>query len=212
MVLLAPPSRAVARAGAAAGGAPDETPQQVPAIILTVAVPGVLLENGHRPLLEARLEHGRHRLLDDVLSAVRPDPVDARVRGLADDVGERHDGPELGARALLAVAVAPSRGGEAEVVQALGFRVERGAFGDVLDDLTHELCLFGHHLEEAAVVGAVAIGRRPEVFAAPVRPLQACLRPLPDSLALVLREASEHLEDEPAAGAGGIYGLGGALQ
>src|SRR5215218_2565624 len=139
MVLLAPPSRAVARAGTAAGGAADETSQQVPAIILPVAVPEVLLENGHRPLLEARLEHGRHGLLDDVLAAVRLDPVDARVRGLADDVGAHHDGPELGARALLAVAVAPSRGGEGEIVKALGLRVERGAFGDVLDDLTHEL-------------------------------------------------------------------------
>src|SRR5215211_911686 len=154
MVLLAPPSRAVARASTAAGGAADETSQQVPAIVLPVAVPRVLAENGHRPLLEAGLEHGRHGLLDDVLAVVRLDPVDARVGGLADDVGDRHDGPELRARALLAVAVAPSRSGEAEVVQALGLRVERGAFGDVLDDLTHELCLFGHHLEEAAVVGA----------------------------------------------------------
>jgi hypothetical protein len=37
-------------------------------------------------------------------------------------------------------------------------------------------------------------------------------RPLPDGLPLILREASEHLEDEPAAGVGGVYGLGGALQ
>src|SRR5215204_1915347 len=123
MVLLAPPSRAVARAGTDAGSAANETSQQVPAIVLPVAVPRVLLENGHRPLLEARLDNSRHGLFDDVLAAVRLDPVDARVRRLADDVGDRHDGPELGARALLAVAVAPSRGWEAEVVQALGLRV-----------------------------------------------------------------------------------------
>jgi hypothetical protein len=212
MVRLAPTPRVVASAGSAAGGAADEAPHQVPAIVLPIGIPVVLFENGDRPLLEARFDHGRHRLLDDVLAAVRLDSVDARVRGLADDVGDRHDGPELGAWALLAVAVAPSRGWEAEVVETLGVRVEGGAFGDVLDDLAHDLHLFRHDLEEAALVGAVAVGGRPEVFAAPVRPVQARPRPLPDGLALVLCEAGEHLEDEPAAGVGGVYGLGGTLQ
>ena len=77
VIFLASPARGVARAGAAAGGAADETSQQVPAIVLPVAVPGVLLENGHRPFLEARLEYSRHRLLDDVLAVVCLDPVDA---------------------------------------------------------------------------------------------------------------------------------------
>src|SRR5919107_1577752 len=48
--------------------------------------------------------------------------------------------------------------------------------------------------------------------AAPVRSMQARARPLSDGLALVLREAGEHLKDQPAAGVGGVYGLGGALQ
>ena len=91
MVLLASTTRGVARAGAAAAGAADEASQQIPAIILPVAVPRVLLENGHCLRLEVRLEHGRHPLLDYVLATVRLDPVDARVGGLADDVGDRHN-------------------------------------------------------------------------------------------------------------------------
>ena len=52
VVLLAPPGRAVARAGAAADSAADETPQQVPAIVFPVGVPLVLPNDGDRPLLE----------------------------------------------------------------------------------------------------------------------------------------------------------------
>jgi hypothetical protein len=48
--------------------------------------------------------------------------------------------------------------------------------------------------------------------AAPEGTVESRSRPLPDGLALVLREAGEHLEDQTARGGRGVYGLGGALQ
>src|SRR5918999_1473729 len=35
---------------------------------------------------------------------------------------------------------------------------------------------------------------------------------LDDALAIIFREAGEHLKDEPTARGGGVYGLGGALE
>ena len=65
--------------------------------------------------------------------AVCIDLMDARVGGLMDDVRDGRDGPELRARTLLPATVAEARRRDAEIIQAFGFCVERGAFGNAFD-------------------------------------------------------------------------------
>ena len=131
---------------------------------------------------------------------------------MMDNVRDGPDGPEPGARTLLPATVPPPRSRDAEIVETLGFRVKRGAFGNALDDFAHDLRFFRHYLEVPMFIGAVSVGSSTEVPAVPERPVQSGPRPLADGLALVLGKAGEHLEDEPSRWGRGVYGLGGRTQ
>src|SRR5215217_6302307 len=111
-----------------------------------------------------------------------------------------------------AAAVLLARRPDAFQVQALGLGEERGAGGDVPDDLLHDARLLLDHDEGAGVVDVVAVGDQARLRAAPVGAVLAVARPLVDGLPLELGEAGEHLEDEPAGRRRGVYGLGRALQ
>lgn len=92
------------------------------------------------------------------------------------------------------------RPGHADVVEALGLRVKRGAVSHVPEDRAHHLRLLGHDLEPGVPVGPVPVGNAPHVLAGVEGPVQAGSSPLRYVLAVVLREGCEHLEDEPVGG------------
>src|SRR5918998_5199880 len=199
-------------ASAAAGTTGDEAGEQMPRRVLALrrgAVP-VRLQRRLSALVQARLHYRRDFAL--YVAAVCLDPVNPRVGALMDDGCDgrgRPGNPVLALAALKAVA----RRRHARGVEAPTHPVERAAVGDVGDDLAHNSGLFGHYLQPPLVCRVrVAVGDAPGELAVLVRPVQPGLRSRCDARPLVLREAAEHLEDEPAARGRGVYRLGGAPQ
>ena len=69
------------------------------AVFRTVRVAPVFRERRRNPVLVPPVgQHGRSGLSYDLIAAVRPDPVQAGVFGLFDDVVDGCDGPQKGAR------------------------------------------------------------------------------------------------------------------
>src|SRR5215207_8894801 len=170
MVLLAPSLGGLPCKSIAARRALDEPGEEVLAVSLAVGAAIVLGEHCFGPLMQVWVHYGRNLTLYVVLAAVNLHHVDAGVGGLVDDVGDGGGRP-ASTRLALAGPVAPSRRGNAEVVEALCLPVERGALCDVSGDLPNDGRFFRYDLQPGILIETVAVGDAPHVLAASESPV-----------------------------------------
>jgi hypothetical protein len=187
-----------------AAAALDETAQQVLVLWSPAAVELVLrepLSGGPRDFLR---DDGRDFAAQ--LSALRVYDVLAGVRRLVDEVSDGGVAPGVAVLAWLATVLAPRRR-DTLGVEPRRLAVERAAGGDVREYLPDPRGLFLDHDEHARFRYVVSVGNHPEALAVFERAAHSLPHALGNGLPLELREAGEHLEDEPARRRRGVYGL-----